>query len=451
MNDTAPPDNTDISADISALGSDEASDEPEEPLGRAKKPVSEGKMTCKECGTGTYVEGRNGKMRCDECGATMVMEKWGTEMHTAEKDKGKWDGYTIEELKAKKAKLMKKETRTEAEQKTVKQIDFAIRAKQKNQWGKVKEGTVDENWPGYKKNMANQKTKPSDTDKKWEKTTKIKSEPPVVEGIFSSKPKVSVTQLSPETPSQKKAREELSLKKGQVQVTKINPKDLENPLDIPTALRRPTKNESDVDESAPSGKKAEEFITSNKKDFKKRYGKKWEQVLYATAWKKFGKKNESYTQSIKSLAEANTQFASLMDEMAKHKASFKQMVAEGKSTDPLNVGYGLEGENIRLRLINVQKKIAEQKSVIRQIMQEGVIGMLKSIEMLNKSATLEEIKIKTPYGVIYDTKSGRKSKKMFENADMRKYWLELNESKISNVRMVNPETFDAIINKNTKA
>jgi hypothetical protein len=68
-----------------------------------------------------------------------VAEKWGTEMHTAEKDKGKWDGYTIADLKAKKKKLMDKESRTAAEQKTVKQIDFAIRAKQKNKWGDIKE------------------------------------------------------------------------------------------------------------------------------------------------------------------------------------------------------------------------------------------------------------------------------------------------------------------------
>jgi hypothetical protein len=66
-------------------------------------------------------------------------EAWDAKMHTAKKDVGKWDGYTVAELKAKKAKLMKKETRSAAEQKLVKQIDFAIRAKQKNKWGKIKE------------------------------------------------------------------------------------------------------------------------------------------------------------------------------------------------------------------------------------------------------------------------------------------------------------------------
>lgn len=77
-------------------------------------------------------------------GRKKVAEKWGTEMHTAEKDKGKWDGYTIADLKAKKKKLMDKEERSAAEQKTVKQIDFAIRAKQKDKFGKIKKEGVEE-------------------------------------------------------------------------------------------------------------------------------------------------------------------------------------------------------------------------------------------------------------------------------------------------------------------
>jgi hypothetical protein len=44
----------------------------------------------------------------------------------------------------------------------------------------------------------------------------------------------------------------------------------------------------EVMEKAPPGEKAERFIKSNKESFKKRYGKDWERVLYATAWKQFG-------------------------------------------------------------------------------------------------------------------------------------------------------------------
>jgi len=48
----------------------------------------------------------------------------------------------------------------------------------------------------------------------------------------------------------------------------------------------------DIGEAAPPGAEAEAFIKDNKSKFKKRYGDKWEQVLYATAWKVYGK-NES--------------------------------------------------------------------------------------------------------------------------------------------------------------
>jgi hypothetical protein len=41
-------------------------------------------------------------------------------------------------------------------------------------------------------------------------------------------------------------------------------------------------------ESAPPGKKAERFIKHHKRDFKKRYGKKWASYLYGRAWKQFG-------------------------------------------------------------------------------------------------------------------------------------------------------------------
>ena len=45
-----------------------------------------------------------------------------------------------------------------------------------------------------------------------------------------------------------------------------------------------------VDESAPPTEKAERFVKSAKGDFRTRYGDRWKQVLYATAWKRFGLK-----------------------------------------------------------------------------------------------------------------------------------------------------------------
>jgi hypothetical protein len=67
-----------------------------------------------------------------------LQEKWDAEMTTAAKDVGKWEGYTIAELRARKKKLMDKAERSAAEQKEVSQINFAIRAKQKDSWGKIR-------------------------------------------------------------------------------------------------------------------------------------------------------------------------------------------------------------------------------------------------------------------------------------------------------------------------
>lgn len=55
-----------------------------------------------------------------------------------------------------------------------------------------------------------------------------------------------------------------------------------------------------VNEVAPDNPKAERFIKKHKREFKKRYGKRGDQVLYATAWKKFSEAaSEEYGDSMK--------------------------------------------------------------------------------------------------------------------------------------------------------
>ena len=104
----------------------------------AAEQPSDGQGTTPAAAAGNAPLGRAKKEAPDEPEVELE-EAWGTEMRTAEKDKGKWDGYTIADLKAKKKKLMDKESRSAAEQKTVKQIDFAIRAKQTDKFGAIKE------------------------------------------------------------------------------------------------------------------------------------------------------------------------------------------------------------------------------------------------------------------------------------------------------------------------
>lgn len=61
-----------------------------------------------------------------------------------------------------------------------------------------------------------------------------------------------------------------------------------------------------LNEKAPPGKKAEEWIKKNKQKFKDEYGEDWEQVLYATAWKMFGE----------TIEEVDVQLYSLLEELS---------------------------------------------------------------------------------------------------------------------------------------
>ena len=54
-----------------------------------------------------------------------------------------------------------------------------------------------------------------------------------------------------------------------------------------------------LNEVAPSGIEAEKWIKANKDNFKKQYGNKWEEVLYATAWKMFGESKNINAPQIK--------------------------------------------------------------------------------------------------------------------------------------------------------
>ena len=77
-----------------------------------------------------------------------VHEAWDVKMKTKPSEKGKWDGWTKADLEKKLASLKKKKDHSAEDTKTIKQIDFALRAKGKgkkhtDKWGKVNE-SVDE-------------------------------------------------------------------------------------------------------------------------------------------------------------------------------------------------------------------------------------------------------------------------------------------------------------------
>ena len=104
---------------------------------------------------------------------------------------------------------------------------------------------------------------------------------------------------------------------------------------------RPAKKlpENQINEVAPPGKKASDFIEKNTAKFKSQYGKKWRERLYATAWKNFGPKSESFNKAAAVVETSKSRLANLDSQMANHRKIFSKMISEGRATDPLNVGY----------------------------------------------------------------------------------------------------------------
>ena len=236
-------------------------------------------------------------------------------------------------------------------------------------------------------------------------------------------------------------------KGGSVPGVKMTAADAER-LQVERAKKKVT--ETAINKRAPKGENASRFIRKNTAIFKENHGNRWKKVLYATAWEKFGEKSESYVSAKKVMEQARARMAELSVMMEKHRRVFATMVNEGRNTDPLKMGYGLEGEAILDRMDRVEKKLNEAKSIMRHAMQEGVMGMLRNIQTLNKVDALKKLKATTPYGVIYETADGRRAKKMFESADARGFWIELHGRSVDNLRMVDPDTFDKAIKQLSK-
>ncbi len=418
-------DDSDIAKDLEALGGEgggeEGGDEPDaSPLGREKKDeLTESKK---------------------------VNEKWGTKMNTAKKDVGKWDGWTLDRLKARKKKLMDKKDRSDAEQKEVKQIDFAIRAKQKDKWGKVNE------------EISTQATKPSSTTKpttsddltvmaKDGKTADKKNmtlqQKKAAEKAAEVLKGANLEEKAVSQAQQKAAGIALAAKKGDLPKNKLTGASKEM---AKMSTKELEKFASTKRSNLPKKvKEARDFIEGQAASYKNTHGDEWKSALYAAAWKKYGDVSNGYVDAQASLTEARKELASLETQLAEHRKDFKAKLAEGLVKDPLKMGYGLEGDSILDQIAQVNKTIAESKSKMRSMMQEGVIGMLKGIELLNKADALEDLKTQTPYGVIYQTQSGKKAKKMFESAEARDYWVDFKSDQISSVRLINPETIDQAI------
>ena len=113
-------------------------------------------------------------------------------------------------------------------------------------------------------------------------------------------------------------------------------------------------------EDAPPG--MEDWIKSNKERFKKQYGKDWEEVLYATAWKM--KNNESIGESELDNFSSEVDEDMLKNKEDKIKDEAQSMIARGMDPDSVIMAladeYGLSTEEqFNLYNVVVQHPVAE--------------------------------------------------------------------------------------------
>jgi len=509
-----------------------------------------------------------GRVRKDELG-----EAWKAKMNTPEKKKGMWNGYTVAELKAKKAKLMDKEERTAAEQTKVKEINFAIRAKQKNKWGAVKESDFVTNpdkendyaniraqSPGsnsrnlgdnpelaalmnkYGVSQGSKVNESEDSTFKPKQTQKAETPPVKKKEGGSAKGKFATSQLQEikaflndkisynnlslslreklesmygvsdsDSGKGEKIHSKLTsavnkgdfghsfvgyVREGTLTEKKLkavctprkSAEDRNNKMsefDVRN-MKRPVKKDTDniklkeeekaktkkdkepfnkaeyfakknadkkkkettkkkVDESAPPGKKAQSFIKDSKSSFKEKYGKKWQERLYATAWKKFGKKDESYVNAAMQLENNKSALAKLETVFGTHKKVYKSMVNEGKADDPLNLGYGLEGELLVKQMGDVKSTITKLAEMIKNEVKAGAIGLILAEQAADKINTISAAKTVAPWGVAWKSALGKSQAKFFESKSDRDYWVSLKT--LSESKLIDPEHFDVQLSK----
>ena len=151
----------------------------------------------------------------------------------------------------------------------------------------------------------------------------------------------------------------------------VDPEDLEDKKvtksrDTQRKQERDLKK-TEIDEKAPPGKKAEHFITSNKADFKKRYGDRWEEVLYATAWKQFG-------------------------ESAKPLDALRKAVANGKPIDWNKIAPPPYSLAVRNQDAAEEKRVKSKKNIPDPKLTRGSIGkrVLDTTQNINPKKTTKK-------------------------------------------------------------
>jgi phage host-nuclease inhibitor protein Gam len=202
-----------------------------------------------------------------------------------------------------------------------------------------------------------------------------------------------------------------------------------------------------MQEVAPPGEKAERFIRQNKEKFRKQYGDRAEEVLYSTAWKQFGKKEESYTRNQVRLETLKKHIGSLQKTLQEHRQTWKQQLSEGTVVDPLNVGYGLEGEVVAGKIAQAQQHQRKVETWLAAYRNQGIHKLQEQVATVLQIRKLVQAKKQAPWGLAYQDQQGQQQQKFFESRANAKFWRDLNAKDIKVLQMFGPRDFDKKITK----
>ena len=404
----------------------------------AETKVTEASKKCMECGTGMYMETRNGKMKCNNCGSVAVSESTMQGFMRGDRVKHKTQKLGVGTVVAD----------PEDNEYPVKfGNDPEVYYTPAEDLVLISEGKKGKIPPQF---LANIKKKKAQAGKKWGKVDENMMQPSLT-GVSNPYTILGDKQLQQKAQQgDQQARAELAKRKaqagkpGQATVTQISPQT-PSQLNPPQKITKPVVTQ--IREVAPPGAAAERFIRQNKEAFKKRYGARGEEVLYATAWKKFGSKSESQVQAETQMEAVQAKLQKMNTEMDVYRADFRRLLKEGTVVDPLNTGYGLDGEVTMQKIKVCEARVAKLKNIIAREQNKGIKKLSEQVAAVLEIRNLQSQMNHNPWGVIYQDHQGNKLQKFFETAETRRYWRDLNRSDIKVIRAIGPSDFAAKIDK----
>lgn len=408
-----------------------------------KKGLQEGKKRCMECGKGMYEADRKGRMKCTECGHMSIMESAHHPIDDYEQKhvKGSDDyahyfhsngnSYQLRHGKPYKA-IFKDADGTRITFHNHHDLKDHI-AKVHGHKAKETKSTLDEDTQDYS-------TQDLQNAMKTGKTSDGKSINRIeAQKIITDREKTdtqpqsnTINEKAVSRAQQQAAGAALAAKRGETpkselkgasrEMAKMSKKELEKFAGTP---------HKGLPEKVDEAKAKPDFLDVDGD------GNKEETFKKAVADKK--KKVKENIQRVQEYIEKMMdRYNKLNEAFQKHKRIFARQLAEGKQQDTLGVGYGLEGEAIREKLIKAKTKILEAKSIKQNLVESVVTKKKEILEAKQEIKKLNEKLDSKPYAVIGLDQSRKKIKHVFESVAQRDMWLEFHKDTLVEYKLIDP-------------